>query len=520
MRKIKHNLKPSVISDIKLSTKSAVINIISILSSIVVILAMIRGISVSQEQKHSDMQKKIITASEQLMEMTIDSGVNIAKSIYVNERIYEFLNNEYSSAGEYYDAFYSLQHNNPMAIADTNIINHYIVYTENPTILTGGNISSFKNALETNWYHEYKKLNKPMILYVDSETDTVSIIRRLDFQNLTTGESCLKLDMNMKLMTDYCDNLDFDGELYIINGGSLIYSNIPDIKIEDTNINQDFECYIKNYYATDIEYYAYEKRKSLKDFIMDNILFIIIFILLTIAMTSTMYIFNSNIRKRIRRSAEVILNENSMNTYSNGKDEIGEILDMCIKASERLAENTTHNKRHSEEIRERSSRYSELLDTAMQLDAELAVSQKYHNIFRRYSENISLADEIDNIRHITPDVVVSGMLDMKIPAYSLFMIAEDLKNENLSVTVLRNKNNVDVTFRSNVREQFKILRLNAIFEENNITNAYSFGYNNPYNPYMRLIHCLGDRISVKIKTRNNFTLCITIKPEKSDKNGI
>ncbi|MDE6426607.1 MAG: hypothetical protein K2K89_10820 [Ruminococcus sp.] len=520
MKKIKHHLKTSVVSDIKLNTKSAVINIISILSSVVVISAMVRGIYVSQQQKHSDMQKKIVTASEQLMEMTIDSGVNIAKSIYINEHMYEFLNTEYSSSGEYYDAFYSLQHNNPMAIADTNIINHYCVYTENPTILKGGNINSFETVLEADWYHEYKKLNKPMILYIDDETDVVSIIRRLDFQNLTTGESCLKLDLNMKLVTDYCDNLDFDGKLYIINGGSLIYSNIPNIDIEETNINQDFECYIKNYYTSDIEYYAYENRKSLKNFIMDNILFIIIFILLTVAMISIMGVFNSNIKKRIRRSAEVILNENSMNTYSNGKDEIGEILDMCIKASERLAENTTHNRRKNEEIQESSSRYRELLTTAMHLDAELAVSQKYHNVFRRYSDNIPLSYEINNIRQITPDVIVSGILDIKIPPYSLFMIAEDLKNENLSVIVSRNKNNVDITFRSDVQEQFKVLRLNAIFEETNIINAYSFSYNNPYNPYMRLIHCLGDRISVKIKSKNNFTLCITIKPEKSDTNEI
>ncbi len=478
---------------------------------------MIRGISISQEHKHSDIQKKIVTASEQLMEMTIDSGVNIAKSIYTSELIYEFLDTEYSSSGEYYDAFYSLQRNNPMAIADTNIINHYTVYTENPTILTGGNISSFDHVLEEDWYHEYKKLNKPMILYIDSETDVVSIIRRLDFQNLTTGESCLKLDLNMKLVTDYCNNLDFDGKLYIINGGSLIYSNIPDIDIEDTYINQDSECYIKNYYTADIEYYAYENRKSLKNFVRDNILFIVIFILLFCTMITTGIVFNTNIKRRIRRSAEFILNENGTNIHNNGKDEIGEILDMCIRASEKLAENSTHNRRHNKEIQESSSRYRELLTIAMQLDAELVVSQKYHNIFRIYSENIPIAYEINNMHHITPDIIVSGILDIKIPPYILFMIADDLKNDNLSVIVSRNKNNVDINFRCDVPEQFKVLRLNAIFEENNI-NAYSFRYNNPYNPYMRLIHCLGKRISVKIKTRNRFTLCITIKPEKSDTN--
>lgn len=516
MKKIKSNLKKSIISDIKLNTKSAIINILSILSSLAVIFAMINGISTAYEQKHSDMQKKIITASEQIMEMTIDNGVNIAKSIYINESIYQFLNTEYSSSGEYYDAFYNLQQNNPMAIADANIINSYIVYSENPTILTGGNISSFNAVLDTNWYHQYKKLNKPMILYIDPETNVVSIIRKLNFQSLTTGESCLKLDIDMNLVTGYCDALDFDGELYIINGGSLIYSNIPDIEIEATNINPDFECYIKNYYASDIEYYAYENRKSVKDFIMDNILFIIIFTIFSSAMIITGIIFNSNVKNRIRHSAEVILNEKSMNTYSNGKDEIGEILDMCIKASEKLAENTTHNMKKNEEIQESSSRYNELLNTAMQLNAEIMVSQKYHNIFRRFSDNIPLEDEIDNMRHITRNIEYTDTFDIKVPAYSLFMIAEDLKSENLSINIVKNKNNTDIIFKSDIQQQFKILKLNAIFEESSVSDAYSFGYNNPYNPYMRIVHCLGDRISAKIKNKNNFTLCITIKPEKSD----
>lgn len=516
MKKVTLNLKKSIISDINLNTKSVIVYAFSILSSLVVIFAMINGINLSQEQKHSDMQKKIVTASESLMEMTIDSGVNIAKSIYISESIYQFLNTEYGSSGEYYDAFYSLQQNNPMAIADTNIINNYVVYSENPTILTGGNISTFNSVLDTNWYHQYKKLNKPMMLYIDPETDVVSIIRRLDFQSLKTGESCLKLDLNMKLVTDYCDNLDFDGELYIINGGSLIYSNIPDIDIEDVEINPDFESYIKNYYASDIEYYAYENRLSLKGFVMDNILYIALFVVLTAAMIISGVIFNTNIKKRIRRSAEVILNENRMNTYSNGRDEIGEILDMCIKASEKLAENTTHNRQRNEQIQESSSRYNELLNMAMQLDAELIVSQKYHNIFRRFSEDISLEDEIDNMRHITRNITYTDTFDLKVPAYSLFMIAEDLKSENLSINIVKNKNNTDIIFKSDVQQQFKILKLNAIFEESSISDAYSFGYNNPYNPYMRIVHCFSDRVSAKIKNKNNFTLCITIKPEKSD----
>lgn len=516
MKKIK--LKNSIISDMNLTAKTAVISVLSLMSSLVVVVAMLRGIHVSQEQKHSEMQKTIVTASEQLMETTIESGVNIAKSIYINENIYSFLNTEYDSSSEYYDAFYNLQNNNPMSIAETNIIDDYIVYTENPTILTGGSISSFTPVLDTDWYHEYKKLNKPMILYVDSKTDVVSIIRRLDFQNLRTGESCLKLDLNMKLLSEYCDSLDFNGELYIINGGSLIYSNVPDITIENASINPDFECYIKNYYTSDIEYYAYENRTPALTFVRENLPFIIIFVVLLALSVISGQIFVVNIKKRLQYSAGELMSEKKvLNSSGNGRDEIGHFIDVCIKVAEKLAVRNSDYRRTNEEFQQTNSRYSELFSTAMRLDAELAVSEKYPEVSRRYSGYITPEEEALNIRRITHNITFSGKTEIKVPAYSLMMIAEDLSDSSLSADILQNEDNVIVTFtRDTISEHAKVLRLHAIFEDTDVTEEYYFSRNNPYNAYIRLIHCFGDRISVDINNKNNFTLCITINSEKSD----
>lgn len=516
MKKIK--LRNSVISDLTLKTKMSIISVLAVISSCVAVIAMLRGIYISQEQKHSDMQKTIVTASEQLMEMTIESGVNIAKSIYINENIYSFLNTEYGSSSEYYDAFYNLKHNNPMSIADTNIINKYIVYTENPTILTGGNISSFTPVLNADWYQEYRKLDKPMILYIDSKTGVVSIIRRLDFQNLKTGESCLKLDLNMKLLSDYCDSLDFNGELYIINGGSLIYSNVPDIDIENTGINPDFECYIKNYYTADIEYYAYENRTSAITFVRENLVFIIVFIAVLLIMIISGQVFTANIKKRLQRSANELMKENKhYDNSGNGTDEIGEFIDICTKVAEKLAARNSDYRRTNEEFQQTNSRYSELFATAMRLDAELAVYEKYPSVCRKYSGYITFEEEISNICHVTRNITFSGKNDIKVPAYALMMIAEDLLDKSLSVSIIQNENNATITFsRDTVHEPAKILKIYAIFEDSDITDEYSFTQSNPCNAYMRLVHCFGNRVSVKINNRNNFTLCITINSEKSD----
>lgn len=60
---IKDKFRISLISDIRLNKKTSFIYIMSILASVVVIIAMIKGIYNSQEKKHDEMQKTIVTAS-------------------------------------------------------------------------------------------------------------------------------------------------------------------------------------------------------------------------------------------------------------------------------------------------------------------------------------------------------------------------------------------------------------------------------------------------------------------------
>lgn len=479
---------------------------------------MIKGIYTSEKKKHIDMQKTIVTTSEYLMEMTIENSVNIAKNIYTNENIYNFLNTEYKSSSEYYDAFYQLQHNNPMSIAETNTINSCIIYTENNTILTGGNISSFQSVTNTNWYHTYKKLNKPMILYIDPETNVTSIIRRLDFQNLKTGESCLKIDINMSVIKNDFDELNFDGKLYIINDGSLIYSNIPDTTMENIDINSDFECYIKNYYTSDIEYYAYENRTPIISFINANAIFIAIFSGISVLMIICGYIFNFNIKRRLKRFEKEIQSGIKYSSLSrNGKDEIGKFIDICANVAERLDTCNNDFIRTSREFQQSNLRYNELFLTAMNLDTELYIHENYPRIHHRYAGYITVDDEINNIQLITNNITVSGNTDIKIPEYSLMMIAENLADESLSVNIVQNKNLLIVTFNRNaINEQSKILKLHAIFEDGNITDEYSFNQNNPYNCYIRIMQCFEDRISVQINNQKNFSLSITINSEKRD----
>ena len=58
-----------------------------------------------------------------------------------------------------------------------------------------------------------------------------------------------------------------------------------------------------------------------------------------------------------------------------------------------------------------------------------------------------------------------------------------------------------------------MLKLDAIFEDNDISHEYSFDRSYRFNPYMRLKHCLGDMIDLEITYRDRLRLVFTINAD-------
>lgn len=514
MKKRKSSRLSSVISDISIKAKTAVLTATVVIAVVSAVLAMFHAVRISQEEKHKNMQKMIVTASEQLMEMTIESSVAIAKSIYTNENIYNFLNKEYSSSADYYDAFYEFQEKTPLAIAETNIINKYTIYSENPTILNGGKISTFDSELNADWYHAYKKLNKPMILFVDSDDNTVSLIRRLDFQNIRTGESCIKLELNTRIVTDYCKNFNFDGELYIVSGGAIIYSNIEDMTIENTGINQDFESYIKNYYTADIEYYAHETRETARDFFLENIIFIVFIAVILILFVASMVIFSANMTKRMTKATETLRTGGKPDDC--GKDELGNLVGVCADISEKLSQRSSESEKTNEKIIQKKSIYNMLFNTAVNLWAGLETARKYPELQSGTAEDIPLADEIRNLSLIGVDVKSDGdIAEINVPACSLVLVCGNLTEDGGKLSA--EYKGSEIVFSKETKESpSKVLKINAIFETENIAEEYTFSQDSEYNPYIRLKSRFGGDISAEASDRGGFRLVIKFKNEKSD----
>ena len=530
MKEKKKRFSSPLFSDLPVAIKFLLLDILLLLAVIMVFTAMLRAISAAQKEKYTQMERTVITASEQITEMAVDSAVALAKNIYSNETIYTFLNKRYASSSEYYEAYYPLQQNTAMRLADSNVVRGCTIYTENPTVLTGGNLKKLDAAKNEYWYKCFQKLNKSTILCIDPDTASLTLARKLDYISLDTGESYLCMEINKSALIQNFENLGFDGDLYLMSGSTLIYSSNEEMSSADADdiiITPEFDCITRNYYSADIEYYSRANKNGFRDLVLVNKLLLVTLGIVVLVVIAAGYLMSHSIKKRVRMAEDDF--NRSGNTPSlvkgeNGKDEIGTLLDICCSMSERLKLKGSEYKISSDTLMQKSSDYNSLYATAMRLDAELAVIKDHPEFNRNISdEYVPLASEIEQLEKFAElnDIGISGAINdcekISVPAYSILLIADDIFRTFSGISIELNNQGQEalISFVSDIApKSADTLKLHAIFEENGISDEYSFDRSSRINPYLRLKHCLGENADAEIKDRDSLRITFKIKYQK------
>ena len=529
MKKKEKKRRAALLSNLPLVFKFVFMNILLVTAVLLVWIAMIRSIQATQKEKYKQMENTAVSATADLMNVTVETAVSIAKSIYTNGNIYNFLNTEYSSASEYYSVYFPLQENTALNIADTNIIKSCLIYTSNSTVLTGGNIRKLSEFKEQYWYKYFIKTKKPTVLCIDPDTSELILVRKLDYQNLKTGESYICMYLEPNVLSSFADDFGFDGELYVMSGGDLIYSsNKDDTSVDSIVIGPDFECIQRNYYTTEMEFYSCSNKKGFKDFVEINIVPLSSLLIITIIAFIAGTIMAVNMKRRIKKAINEYSSIGSMKSLletGNGRDEIGRLLDVCGEMSEKLEATGSEFKQHSDSLVRKSSEYDSLFSTAMRLDAELVVAERLPDMMSYNNEEffpLSFEGELIKKTALKFGGMYSGNVsnsNLKVPAYSLVLVAEDAFRElgTYSVEISENADKAEIKFEGEkAPRSTDVLKLSAIFEDENVSSEYAFDRSYRFNPYIRLKHCLGNNAELEINGKNKLSLVIKIKKEKGE----
>ena len=522
--------KTGFVSDMRADTRFLIIFVSVIISIAVAVASATVLLSTNHEEEKLQSEQTTIAASEQFIDTSIENIVSIAKTVYTNNTLYDFLNVNYATSGDYYDAYYKLTENNSLIIAENNNIRKFTIYTDNKSILNGGNISNLEGVKKTEWYNDFINIKKDMIVYCDSENGYLSIIRKLNYYKIDTGDCLLKIDFNQKNLTENFRDLEFDGNVYVMSKGIVLYSNLEDSKAQNAEELKRYTSLNKNYYTAEIEYYVYARRTSVLEIVLNSFLYIPIIAVTCISLI-VITIVLKNIFIRLVKLTEYCEENGKGNKFENiyyGTDEVGIVYQKCSDMIKEMEVCGNEKKKLLNTMNKYIEDAEAVMVKAYNLDAAISYEKKTSDIgsFDKCCSDIPIGLEQElsytskyledlkskNDEKLNYKIIyhISDISNVYVLPFSVLLVADDIIKYSL-----KSVNKCDLEFiideseksyiivikeRKSKMAPNKLLKLRAIFEFGNENTDIIFNRGDEYNPYLRLKKFYKDKVNVNVNS--------------------
>lgn len=199
--------------------------------------------NMKSEQRHEMIN--VANAVESRLSEQISRAEYLAGNIYLNKYLDNYLEKEYHSAAEYvrnYSMFKSSTFflGNTIGVDRTKIF----MYTDNPTIVSGGEFKKFDSVLEEPWYQEYIKNGKRVCImyYYDNYRKPLYqperkllYIMELDYYTKNSFKKLLKIELDYSNLVNSITDMNYAYPVYVCKDDKVLISN------EDgNNLGQDF----------------------------------------------------------------------------------------------------------------------------------------------------------------------------------------------------------------------------------------------------------------------------------------
>lgn len=539
--------KAGWLSDMRISIRIGIVFGLAVLTAAVMFALSVMSIRSSQAMQREKIEHMVVSSAEEYISASIENITAIAQSLYSNESLSSFLNKRYSSSAEYYDAYFQLRSNNSLSVAENRSISKFYIYTDNKTILQGGDIYPVSSIQNEEWYKYFNSLRRNMILYCDSVNRRLSLIQKLDYIKYVdgaSGEAYLKIDFNTAMLDSYFDSLSFDGSMYVLSGGVVLYSN-QNADPENIRITPEYYCVFKNYYAVELEYYAAADRQSLPEVMLSELPVLIGFILFLIAALVISFVIFRNLYLRTTRLCKAFTQGEltSLRKRVYAKDEIGKITALCVSMTDRMELMQRDNKKSAELLEKIRRSANSLFMDALNQDAGLRYTAYFSYMptddcmefsQEAFSQNIPLSKELEMVLQLLPERKHFGSLecvklpdDLYILPCSVLLMSEELMRQFLAESedaklnirismednslVMRFSADVNIVSGSTTRRRF--IRLQAAFEDRPEQTDFSYEPMHPFNTCIRIKQYY--RTGVSLCFSESDTLDLTLRFDRS-----
>lgn len=531
-KKRKKHTRIGFVSNIKINNKVIIIFTLLIVSVSVMFYGATVIVSSLLSENKKESEKMISSAAEGYLDSSIESMVSVSKTVYTNEAVYEFLNRKYQNTADYFDKYYEFSQSKLLVITEDSAIKQFTIYTANDTVTNGGNISRIDSAENEEWYRTFTSLNRDMIIYCNSDQNNLSLIRRLDYRKVQTGEAIIKLDFNPAVLQSTYMDMYFDGTVYVSSGDTLLYSNTRDTAMPSSDELRKYTLSSINYYTCNIDYYVCANQKKIIS--LFSIPFAVPLMVLFVICLVIIITIITDFKNRTKEVCDICTEKKITKKVHFGEDEIGRLYNdvkNTIFDITRLNDEK-NNLRHF--INEYKEKTNDVIITALNFDTRIKFGLENDSDVSRV---VSLDEELRNVSALLDDLKTRELFryslisdttssDKKILPYSLSAIALHVARyegtgNDIEIDVREHEGCYSIRYyKSGVAfSPADILKLRAIFEPESTKSLPAFEAEEEYNPYIRLSRFYLDDITLNINSREEIDFEFIIAGNTGKDNG-
>lgn len=355
----------SRVNDIPIRLKFiSVYMILILMPMIIVYVIFFTKISDEIKYKENNVIEQSLDRVEADIIYLVTGCLGIARDIAIDHKINEMLDVSYESSVDYYNYYYDdLKDQIQMYASAYNNTIRASIYTDNPTIISGGNVYSIGNAIkDSHWFSTFQKngLYESVIAWVEPHNiikeryiNRISVIREMkEFGQYGQYKKYVRIDVQESKLNNLL-KAEYYMDFIIVNeDGNIITSTLDEESLEDGRyktfdaLGYEEENVIKTRVIEPKEDQRWQliaivPKSALIDQISNYGFLTILLFIISIALSMLMiYIFSNSYNMRIKllhNHMEKV--ENSQFETINqevGKDEIGYLIVAFNKMTKRI----------------------------------------------------------------------------------------------------------------------------------------------------------------------------------------
>jgi two-component system sensor histidine kinase YesM len=239
--------------------------LVCVIIPLFVVDGIIAGIILSAENKErQNLNEGVASSIEFTLESDFGTIDEMAKSVYLNSGMYDFMNSKYATDYEYYLAFSNLRKTSTLWDFASLENCSFTFYADNPTIVGGGGIQNLNKILDAEWYKAFKESGQNKLLWIGYYKDDtkdienrrhIYLIQAMNYYPLPVKEKILVFEIGYDYLVSELTGLSGiseDSMFEVVEGDRIVLSN----DLSDTSQN-NFRT------KTDTSNVAYSKDISL-----------------------------------------------------------------------------------------------------------------------------------------------------------------------------------------------------------------------------------------------------------------